>query len=586
MSRPSLDDFRLDDKLAYKLANQYAYFWRWATWKAFDAHPDEPKGLVAFISPSAWLTSAAFSGMRRYLRRAADDGWIISLTPEEHRPPGRTRIFPTVPHRICIAVFARRGQPRPGTAARVLFRELHGSSVEKIAALTTDRITPGGEGWEECPEDWEDPFIPRSGEWLSHPGLDDLMPWQHSGMKANRTWPYAPDPEILRERWDRLIATPAPQKNLMLKPSRERDAGSRPGGDHVVPGEPVPLHLQGPSAPRIEPVGFRSFDRQFVILDRRVVDYPRSELWSVAGPGQVFATASHDKQVVGGPAVTFTTWVPDMHHFDNRGGKAIPLYRDLATLTPNIAPGLTSCLARRLGVPVTPEDFLAYIAAVAAHPAYTRRFHADLRAPGVRIPFTAAVALWNEAVTAGRQVLQVHTYGHALHDLKSERPPSPARLSASLRPVTTASATTLPDSVTYDDATQEIRFGVGAVAPVPREVWDYSVGSMNVIRKWFDYRLARLRHSGLSAYRNRRYSPLDDVRAPEWGPRFTDDLIDLLNAIGTLVQLEPAQAALLDTIMEAPLVTVSDLEAEGILPVPPAWKRKPSTQPGAPLITP
>ena len=70
------------------------------------------------------------------------------------------------------------------------------------------------------------------------------------------------------------------------------------------------------------------------------------------------------------------------------------------------------------------------------------------------------------------------------------------------------------------------------------------------------------------------------------GTRFTDDLIDLLNAIGTLVQLEPAQAALLDTIMEAPLVTVGDLEAEGILPVPPAWKRKPSTQPGAPLITP
>jgi hypothetical protein len=586
MSRPSLDDFRLDDKLAYKLANQYAYFWRWATWKAFDAHRDQPKGIVAFITPSAWLTSAAFSGMRRYLRHAADDGWIISLTPEGYRPPGRTRIFPTVQHRICIAIFARRGDPRPSTAARVRFRELHGSSAEKIAALSTDSIGPEGEGWEECPEDLEGPFMPKSRQWLSHPGLDDLMPWQHSGIKANRTWPYAPDPAILKERWSRLIATPGPQKNVMLKTSRERDASSRPGGDHVIPGEPVSLHLQRPSAPRIEPVAFRSLDRQFLILDRRVVDYPRPELWSVAGPGQVFATTSHDKQIASGPALTFTTWVPDMHHFDNRGGKAIPLYRDLGSLTPNIAPGLASYLAGRLGVPVAPEDLLAYIAAVAAHSAYTRRFQADLRAPGVRIPVTSATALWNEAVGLGRQVLRAHTYGRAVHDTQPGRSPEPTRLPPGQRPVVTASVTSLPGSVTYHDATRELRFGTGVIAPVPREVWDYSIGSMNVIRKWFDYRLASSRHAGPSSAPDTRRSPLDDTRAPEWGPRFADDLIDLLNAIGTLVQLEPTQAVLLDAVLQAPLITVSDLEAGSVLPVPPAWKRKPRVQAGIPLITP
>lgn len=585
MSRPSLDAFRLDDKLAYKLANQYAYFWRWATWKVFDAHPDQPKGIVAFITPSAWLTSAAFSGMRRYLRQAADEGWIISLTPEGYRPPGRTRIFPTVQHRICIAIFARCGDPQLGTAARVRFREVHGSSAEKLAALTTDSISPEGEGWEECPEDWESPFTPKSRQWLSHPGLDDLMPWQHSGIKANRAWPYAPDRGILQERWIRLIATPGPQKNVLLKTSRERDASSRPGGDCVIPGEPVPLRLQGPSAPRIEPVAFRSLDRQFLILDRRVVDYPRPELWSVAGPGQVFATTSHDKQIVSGPALTFTTWVPEMHHFDNRGGKVIPLYRDPGSLTPNTAPGLTSYLTACLGVPVTPEDLLAYIAAVAAHPAYARRFQADLRAPGVRIPLTSDTVLWNEAVQLGRQVLRAHTYGHALHDFQSGRQPEPARLPPGQRPVPTASVSGIPDSVTYDDATRELRFGTGVIAPVTREVWDYSIGSMNVIRKWFDYRLASTRHAGPSSAPDARRSPLDDTRATEWGPQFADDLINLLNAIGTLVLLEPAQAGLLDVILQAPLITVSDLNADGILPVPPAWKQKPHIQAGTPLTT-
>ncbi len=170
--------------------------------------------------------------------------------------------------------------------------------------------------------------MPKTRQWLSYPGLDDLMPWQHSGIKANRTWPYAPDPAILQERWSRLIATPGPQKNTC---SRRAGSGTRAAGPAATTwsrAKLCPSYLQGPSTPRIEPVAFRSLDRQFLILDRRVVDYPRSELWSVAGAGQVFATTSHDKQIASGPALTFTTWVPDMHHFDNRGGKVMPLYRD------------------------------------------------------------------------------------------------------------------------------------------------------------------------------------------------------------------------------------------------------------------
>ena len=41
-------------------------------------------------------------------------------------------------------------------------------------------------------------------------------------------------------------------------------------------------------------------------------------------------------------------------------------------------------LAKALGAPVTPEDVIAYIAAVMAHPAFTARFKADLVRPGLR----------------------------------------------------------------------------------------------------------------------------------------------------------------------------------------------------------
>lgn len=46
------------------------------------------------------------------------------------------------------------------------------------------------------------------------------------------------------------------------------------------------------------------------------------------------------------------------------------------------------------------------------------------------------------------------------------------------------------------------------------------------------------------------------------------DLLDLINALGLLVALEPRQAQLLDAVSSGPLITADDLRGEGILPVP------------------
>jgi hypothetical protein len=103
----------------YVLSNLYVFFWRWATWKVFDAHPDQPAGIVAFITPASFTTGAGYAGMREYLRRTADEGWIIDLSPERFRPDVGTRVFPGVQHRLCIAVFTRYGQASTDTPARM-----------------------------------------------------------------------------------------------------------------------------------------------------------------------------------------------------------------------------------------------------------------------------------------------------------------------------------------------------------------------------------------------------------------------------------------------------------------------------------
>ena len=78
-----------------------------------------------------------------------------------------------------------------------------------------------------------------------------------------------------------------------------------------------------------------------------------------------------------------------MHHY--KGRSAAGSFRFGATLPrhePNLPPKLLEFLATKYKTPVTAEDFLAYLAGVAANPAYTARFQADLAQPGLRIPLT------------------------------------------------------------------------------------------------------------------------------------------------------------------------------------------------------
>jgi len=120
-----------------------------------------------------------------------------------------------------------------------------------------------------------------------------------------------------------------------------------------------------------------------------VLNRPNPELWRAFSEKQIYLTAPSDRSPSAGPALTLTALIPDLHHYNGRGGRAIPLWRDVAATEPNLPPKLLGFLTKRYKRPVTAEDFLAYLTAVAANPAYTARFQPDLTQPGLRIPITA-----------------------------------------------------------------------------------------------------------------------------------------------------------------------------------------------------
>lgn len=369
----------------HNLNNMWTYFWRWATWKVWESTPPSLEslpdaGIVCFITPSAYLVGPGYTGMRQYLREWASEGWVIDLTPEGQTPDVATRIFPGVRQPLAIGLFMRAPGATKDVPAELHYTAVSGRRREKFDALA--QISIRSAAWQEVRTGWTDAFTPRAtGGWDAYPALSDLMPWVTPGVKANRGWTYAPSKAILEGRWNRLQGeTDETARRTLLKETADRTLDKLPEKT-LVDGAAAVALIEDRSTPSLPPVrvGFRSFDRQWLIPDIRVLDRARPDLWEARLPGQVFVVEQHSHAFVDGPGIMTTALIPDNDHFNNRGGRVLPMLHPDGT--GNVPPGLLAALSELLDITVTAQDLLAYTAGVVAHPGYTRTFHDALVTP-------------------------------------------------------------------------------------------------------------------------------------------------------------------------------------------------------------
>lgn len=555
------------------LYNPYVYFWRWGTWKVFDHHaPDDDGGVVCFITVNGFLSGPGFQGMRSYLRERCDALWVIDCSPEGHQPAVSTRLFQGVQQPVSITIAVRDGSKVSGEMAPVWFRELApGKRSTKFAELAGINI--GDDGWEQAASGRRDPFLPAGDAlWKSAPALDDLFRFDGSGMMAGRTWVIGPDSMELTNRWDALVAAPMESKAELFKEhKRDRPITKTlginiPGFDDTRVARTI-ADEDGPCPP-VVPIGFRSFDRQFVIADKRVINQANPTMWAIRGASQVFLTAMDDRSPVNGPAVTLSSLVPDLHHHSGRGGRVHPLYSDAAGTVSNVHEELRYAWETALGESVSSEDVMAYVAAVAAHPGYVTRFEKNMRTPGIRIPLTTDLKLFDRAVALGRRVIWLHTYGDRFVDAAAGRPPGAPRMSEPPK-MTKAIGTTeadMPDVLDHDPVTDVLHIGTGEITNVSAAVSDYEVSGKNVLDQWFSYRRKTRERPVIG---NKTRSALEEIHSEVWLAEYTVGLLDLLNVLGSLVEMEPDQDALVGEIVEGAVLTVAELESVGALPIAP-----------------
>ena len=558
-AKTPLDDFRLpgNGKFEYVLKNLYVYFWRWAMWKVFESTPASHHGVVCFITATGYLNGPGFKGMRQWIRQNTSRGWIINLTPEGKQPPANTAVF-NIETPVSIALFIRDQANDSSLPAEIKYKELHGLRKDKFEALS--QLDLADDSFILAGSDWTDGFVPSAGEeWASYPALNDLFPWTAPGVKPNKTWVYNPSREILEQRWNDLIL----ESNKELKAAKfkeTRDTGLNvikaplPGRDTEQDTRTKFDDVRWPQLPTIVPVGYRSFDRQNIIADSRLLHMPSPSLWAARSDNQVFMVEQHAHEPGRGPGVMFSHLVPDMDYFNNRGGRVLPMLHPDGSA--NTAQGLLEVLSTHFGLALKIEDLVAYAAGISAHPGYVEQFSEELKYASNRLPISSDPYLWNEVVELGRLVIWLHTF--------AERSEAPAGASSVFDQVTDAAlpsydvavGSAMPETVSYEPITRTISLGAGSWSNVDPRVWSYAVGGRGVIESWVGYR--RKKPKG------KRTSPLNDLVTTNWPSQWSREFSELLAVLTHLVHLEDQQADLLEKVLDGPLLSASDLEDLGV----------------------
>jgi len=260
----------------------------------------------------------------------------------------------------------------------------------------------------------------------------------------------------------------------------------------------------------IEPVrySYRSFDRQWLIPDNRLVDYLHPHLWYARSEKKIYLTSLLTKPLGIGSAMTVCAAIPDLDHFSNRGAKdIIPLFLYNKAAKPNIPQELLELLNTNA------EDFAGYVYCVLAHPEYTSRFSSELVNREVRVPITKNKKLFSEAAEFGKFLIWLQTYGERLDNAKDRPKGKIPKGSAKNTVAVSDREDKYPKDYSYNEPTKTILVGDGKFAPVAREIWEFEVSGFKVVQSWLGY-LMRER-------KGKKSCPLDDIHPKSWTYEFT-----------------------------------------------------------------
>ena len=513
-------------QMVYELAT---YFWRWAVWKVCEqTHPggmEGGPGVVSYITPSAWIRSDPWAGMRDYLRSHFDHIWVVDLGGDQRLPhPDGENVFP-IQTPVCITVAVRTQNHSDTPPATVHYRKIAGiTRTEKLAELGD--ITLGGNGWEPTPTSPSTAtFTPPRPEttYSALPAVDEVLPWKSPGAKYNRRWPIALTKDVLQRRWERLMAAPMtgdPEKDggrEELFKLTDRTLSSQV--DRLDGGPPDPPIQDLPTdaaIPQLARYGHRPFCLRWAIADNRFGDRLRPPLWQAHSPEQAYLVTTKKTEAAGdGPTAVVYTHIPDNDsHHGYGGGLVLPLWRNKEATDANADANTVTRLSEQYDHQVTGQQVWYYTAGLLGTDAYPRFWAEPMKATlRPHIPFPDTHTDFIALTEVGKRLVEI-ARGQNLDD-------SGVRCTTAVDP---SRLPTFTPRKCYHPDDEAFRLGGGKFTGVTAELWNHQISRYLTLQRWIR---ARSVNPG-----GRTTSPLDREKPTEW--TFTSDLIVVCHKIASL----------------------------------------------------
>ena len=494
-----VDGKPLGEKNLKWLQDDYVKFIRFAQWKIEQAG----QGMVGMITNHAYLDNPTFRGMRRSLMQTFDEIYILDLhgnsLRRERCPDGSPdeNVF-DIRQGVAIAFFVKTNQGK--REARVYHADLWGKREDKYTWLQKHDVetTP----WREIhpkPEFYL--FVPRDEAELERyntfPKVTDIFQVYSTGIVTGR--------DHLTIHWTPEDVWTTVQNFSRMDPEQARQAyqlGSD-ARDWKVTLAQQDLRDSGPDRRNIVPILYRPFDVRYTYYTGRSRGFhcmPRPKVMRhmLAGDN-VAICVGRQGQVVG-----VKTWdlaycseyIEDLNLFYRGGNVNLPLYlypvkkqkQQQALLGPqkrssNLNPKLLERLAGAYGQTPTPEEVFHYIYAVLYAPSYREKYADFLRLDFPRIPFPADREVFAGLAALGKRLVDLHLLR------SSELDPPLAKFEGQEDNQVGGNRC---DGVHYDAEHQRVYINpTQYFAPVPPEVWKYTIGGYQVCLKWLKERQGR-----------------------------------------------------------------------------------------------
>ena len=411
------------------LSDDYIKFLRFAQWRI----EETGSGIVGFITNNSYLSGLIHRGMRRELRKAFDEIYILNLHGNsligERSPDGSPdmNVF-DIQQGVAIVLAIRAKDKQKREPAVVRYAELWGQRSGKYEFLTAHDVqnTP----WQTlAPDDERCYFVPGGSEIIedefgAYTSLTDVFRITSVSLVTHRD-KFVTDfrAEDLRERIDSFA-------NSLLSDETIADRYElHDNRDWSMSAARISVRNDAQRNSRFTTILYRPFDIRHIFYSKDTLDFPRVETMrhlqqsniALVAPRQV-TRLPYNNVTVSANLVEFKCVSHD------RNCNVFPLYlypteaqaQMGMTRTANLAPAFVRALAAATGLAwqedgrgdgattFGPEDVFHYMYAVLYAPGYRLRYAELLKRDFARVPLPTGAALFWGLAAQGAALVDLH----------------------------------------------------------------------------------------------------------------------------------------------------------------------------------